>query len=67
MLCSNCIKLSSLPAKKKCIKCQGDITTNINVLCDFCSASEKKCAVCIKKVSEYYINKSFSRNCGCHK
>lgn len=67
MLCANCSKLSFSNKKKTCIKCQGEIDKSIAVLCDFCSLSDKKCAACLKRVSEYYLNKGYTRSCGCHK
>ncbi len=67
MLCSNCVKLAFIASKRKCIRCSNETTNGICVLCDFCSGAEKQCAVCVKKISEYYLNKSFTRNCGCKK
>jgi hypothetical protein len=50
MLCPNCSKLAFIKANKTCIRCQGVITINIAVICEFCSKTEKKCAVCAKTI-----------------
>ena len=49
MFCSNCAKLAYLHTKKKCVRCQGDVFTNISVLCTRCATAEGVCAVCLKK------------------
>lgn len=64
MICPNCSKLVFLNINKNCIKCQNTIFNNLSVLCDFCSATEQKCAVCLKKILSH--NKSY-KNCGCGK
>ena len=64
MLCVNCAKLVLLNLNKKCIKCQGSVFNNLSILCESCSAKEKQCSVCLKKiqlVSERY------RGCNCGK
>lgn len=63
MLCTNCSKLALLYTKKSCIKCQGDVLNNISVLCETCSNVDKVCAVCLKKVQTYLVNKL--KNGGC--
>lgn len=63
MLCANCTKLNYLHTKKFCIRCHGDVLTNISVLCEFCSSTEKLCAVCLKKVIS--PAQRINRNCNC--
>lgn len=64
MLCPNCTKLAFLQTNKKCMRCQGGVFTNLSVLCEFCSNTEKLCSVCLKKViSQAERNKG--RGCGC--
>jgi len=58
MFCNNCIRLTYLNTKKKCMKCQSDVYINIAVLCDNCSASEGTCGICLKKNNMHSINKS---------
>lgn len=62
MICANCSKLAFLKTNKNCIKCQSVIFNNLFVLCDFCSNTEKKCAVCLKNV---LLSNKQSRGCGC--
>lgn len=65
MICTNCLKLAYLKSNKACIRCQGNVLINIGILCEFCSNSEKKCAVCAKSIilnSERQLKKGC--NCG---
>lgn len=65
MLCTSCARLAILHTKRSCIKCQGAVYQNIAVLCDACSASEKTCAACLKKViSVFDRQKQSGCNCG---
>lgn len=66
MLCSNCVKLAFVNTKKSCIKCHGTILTNISILCDFCSNTEKQCAVCLKRVISE-SERAVKRGCKCGK
>lgn len=66
MLCDNCKKLSILSARKKCIRCQAEVSLNISALCEFCSATEKQCSACLKKVIST-ADRSKTRGCGCGK
>jgi len=66
MLCSNCSKLATMVTHKKCVRCQGAVYININVLCDNCSNNEKQCAVCIKKIVTN-IQRATTKGCGCGK
>lgn len=64
MLCSNCSKLSILHTKRTCIKCQGEVFNNISVLCDFCSLTDKMCAICLKKMQNSLADKLKNAGCG---
>ena len=64
MLCTNCSKLALIQSNKSCIRCQGNINNNISVLCDFCSASDQKCAICLKKIITPGIPGRRGCNCG---
>jgi hypothetical protein len=64
MLCSSCAKLAYIPTQKKCIRCQGAVAISIAILCDFCSNTEKKCAVCIKKIITE-AERQAKRGCNC--
>jgi len=64
MLCPNCSKLASLQTKKTCIRCQGAVFINIGILCDLCSRTEKKCAVCVKTVMTD-TERAAKRGCNC--
>ncbi len=62
MLCTSCSKLALLSVNKHCIKCQNVITNNLSILCDFCSSTEKQCAICLKKMQ---TASSRYRGCNC--
>lgn len=64
MLCSNCTKLLSVGGNKNCIRCQNTVYYNTHVLCDACSSNEKQCAICLKKVVDYKINRNKGCRCG---
>ena len=64
MFCPNCLKLAYLHTKKPCLKCQGEVLNTISVLCEFCSNTEKICAVCLKKVNNSATNKFAYGGCG---
>jgi len=64
MLCPNCTKLAFLQTNKKCMRCQGAVFNNLSVLCEFCSNTEKLCAVCLKKVISQ-VERNKGRGCGC--
>lgn len=65
MLCPSCTKLASLKVNKTCMQCQGAVFNSISVLCDFCSNTDKKCAVCLKHIiSEAQLNAKRGCNCG---
>ena len=66
MLCNNCSKLALLNATKTCIRCQGTVLINLGILCEFCSNTEKKCAVCIKNIIPQSERQS-KRGCNCGK
>lgn len=65
MLCTNCVTLSFLYTKKNCIRCQNEVVTNLAVLCESCSNTEKLCSVCLKKTNNV-LNKK-QGGCGCSK
>ena len=62
MLCFNCSKLNYMYTNKSCLRCQADVFTNIAVICDRCSSTEKTCAACLKKTDNFTRNK---KNTGC--
>lgn len=64
MLCDSCKKLAILQINKKCIKCTNAVYENISVICQNCSAVEKKCSVCLKKIFD--INNYKFKNSGCN-
>jgi hypothetical protein len=64
MLCSNCVKLAILSTNKKCVRCQGIVYTNLNVLCEQCSTNEKTCSICLKKIVSQ-AERMKGRGCGC--
>jgi len=63
MLCTNCSQLAFLHTNKSCVRCHGNVVNNISVLCDLCSATEKQCAVCLKKIITQTAAKK-GCNCG---
>ena len=67
MLCPNCSRLSSNQAHKKCIKCNSSVFLQLSVLCENCSATEKKCSICLKKIvsaAERIAKQHGGCNCG---
>ena len=50
MMCTNCSKLAFIYVKKACLRCQGEVAINIAVVCEICSAKNKICTVCSKKI-----------------
>jgi len=46
------------------MRCQGAVFNNLSVLCEFCSNTEKLCAVCLKKVISQ-VERNKGRGCGC--
>lgn len=63
MFCQNCTKLVLLHTKKTCIKCHGEVLINICVLCESCSNTDKKCAVCLKKTDSSFAKKLSTYGC----
>jgi len=64
MLCPNCAKLSYTYLNKSCIRCQGQVSINIGILCASCSATEKKCEVCAKTIISE-AQRQARRGCNC--
>lgn len=64
MLCPNCSKLSYQYTNKTCLRCQGSATTTISILCENCSARDKQCAACLKKVDSSTTKKHYYGGCG---
>jgi hypothetical protein len=65
MLCDTCSKLFFIFKNKNCMRCNGLVMINLSVLCDFCSATEKQCSFCLKKViSQQDRNINSGCNCG---
>lgn len=68
MLCNHCEKLALLPNKRTCLRCKGDILTNLAVICDHCSKSENLCSICLKRLVDFKIKHRARSNCsGCGK
>jgi hypothetical protein len=52
MMCSSCSKLALLyVSNKQCMRCQGAVVVNMAVICEVCSATDKICTVCLKKLT----------------
>jgi hypothetical protein len=66
MLCDNCSKLANIPANKKCVRCQGNLITKLNVLCENCSNTHQQCAICLKKIIPPNMRAN-RRGCNCGK
>ncbi len=64
MLCPSCSRLAFLQANKTCIRCQSSVSNNISILCEFCSSTERQCAVCLKKIITA-SQRAIGRGCGC--
>jgi hypothetical protein len=64
MLCPNCSKLSFQHTKKVCLRCQGVVLNTISAICEFCSATDKQCSACLKKMSNPVIRKNHTGGCG---
>lgn len=64
MLCETCSKLSFQYTKKICIRCQAEVLNNISILCEQCSAKEKQCAACLKKIQNTSPSKYRYGGCG---
>ena len=62
MLCDNCNKLAIVYTTKKCMKCQGAIFINISIICESCSAQNKSCSACFKKIQPLSNNRA--KPCG---
>lgn len=66
MLCTNCANLAVLNTHRICLRCNGMIYSNIAVICDNCSNSEKLCAICLKKIYNAANRVRTKSNCsGC--
>ncbi len=50
--------------KKICARCKGEVLNNLSILCEYCSNSEKKCAICLKKTNNIQTR---NRGCNCGK
>lgn len=61
MLCPQCSKLSFVYTKKSCRKCQSPVSINIASICDGCSAKDKICSACLKRLP----GSQPPRGCGC--
>ena len=64
MICSNCSKLAYLYTNKNCLRCQGNVTVNIAVICEVCSANSNNCTICLKNIPK---NPPQSGGCNCGK
>lgn len=66
MMCNSCSKLSYKYTIKPCIKCHGNVLNTISVLCEFCSSTDKKCSVCLKKTEQVVKSKNIGgcKSCG---
>jgi len=64
MLCNSCEKLALLPSIKQCMRCKGNISKNLQIICDNCSDSEKLCSVCLKKKAPAIETKKGCQSCG---
>lgn len=63
MLCNACSKLALLTASRTCLRCKGTIFNNISVICDNCSALEKLCSICLKKLYSSNSKQKPRSNC----
>lgn len=36
---------------KKCMRCQGAVIVSVAAICEVCSANDKICTVCLKKLA----------------
>lgn len=64
MFCNACNKLMVKYGDKKCLRCQGKITTNISVICDQCSNNDKQCSACLKKIQLQPKKRAGCGTCG---
>lgn len=64
MFCQNCSKLAYVNVNKPCVRCNGNVTMSIGILCEFCSRTEKKCAVCVKTIVTD-AERQARRGCNC--
>jgi hypothetical protein len=64
MLCPNCSKLTYQYLNKKCLRCQGGVLNTISIICETCSARDKQCSACLKKVDNSAVKKNYYGGCG---
>lgn len=64
MLCNACSKLVLMNHKRSCLRCKGIISNNLSVVCDNCSALERLCSICLKKLYDTSKSNKIKSNCG---